>query len=259
MELRKLHDWNLTIAEARELQNRLALEVRRKGSVVEPRFIAGVDVSSQKSRGVGTAAVVVLEYPSLETVEAKTVQGEVEFPYVPGLLSFREAPLILKACEQLIHTPDLIIVDGQGIAHPRRLGIAAHLGLFFDIPTIGCAKSRLCGEHDTPDIQPGSHEELIDNNETIGVALRTKFNTNPVYISIGNKISLEEAIFWIMRCCRGYRLPEPVRLAHQAAGGNLKKYIIGGESDGKNATQRCIFPQVFNPLSLCGIHPEGET
>ncbi len=221
VELHKLHDWNLTIAESRELQNRLALEVRRKGSVVEPRFIAGVDVSLRKSRGMGTAAVVVLEYPSLEMVELKTIQGEINFPYVPGLLSFREAPLILKACEQLIHIPNLIIVDGQGIAHPRRLGIAAHLGLFFDIPTIGCAKSRLCGEHETPDIQPGSYAELIDNNETIGVALRTKFKTSPVYISIGNKLSLEESIFWTMRCCRGYRLPEPIRFAHQVAGGSL--------------------------------------
>lgn len=222
VELRHLHDWNLTITESRELQIRLALQVRRKGGVVEPRFIAGVDVSLQKSRGKGTAAVVVLEYPSFQIVEVKTVQDQINFPYVPGLLSFREAPLILKACEQLTHTPDLIVVDGQGIAHPRRLGIAAHLGLFFDIPTIGCAKSRLTGEYETPDIQPGSYEELIDNNETIGVALRTKFNTKPVFISIGNRIYLEEAIFWIMQCCRGYRLPEPVRLAHQAAGGNLK-------------------------------------
>lgn len=221
VELRKLHNWNLTIAESRELQNRLAMDVRRKGKVVEPRLIAGVDVSMRKSRGPGTAAVVVLGYPSLEVVEAKMVQGEINFPYVPGLLSFREAPLILKACEQLVHTPDLVIVDGQGIAHPRRLGIAAHLGLFFDIPTIGCAKSRLCGEHQVPAADPGSYEELIDNNETIGVALRTKFNTRPVYISIGNKVSIEEAIFWITRCCRGYRLPEPIRFAHQAAGRNL--------------------------------------
>ncbi|MDD5289305.1 MAG: deoxyribonuclease V, partial [Dehalococcoidales bacterium] len=168
------------------------------------------------------AAVVILEYPGLELVETKAIQGNIDFPYVPGLLSFRESPLILKACEQLVHTPDLIMVDGQGIAHPRRLGIAAHLGLFFDIPTIGCAKSRLCGEHRMPAIEPGNFEELVDSNEAIGVVLRTKNNTRPVYISIGNKISIEEAIYWTMQCCRGYRLPEPIRFAHLAAGGNIK-------------------------------------
>jgi deoxyribonuclease V len=220
-----LHDWNLTISESRDLQNHLASDVSRVGSVVEPRFIAGIDVSTRKSRGIGTAAVVVLEYPGLELVETKIIQGEIDFPYVPGLLSFRESPLILKACEQITHTPDLIMVDGQGIAHPRRLGIAAHLGLFFDIPTIGCAKSRLCGTHQMLAIEPGNFEELLDNHETIGAVLRTKYNTKPVYISIGNKIALEDAIYWVMRCCRGYRLPEPIRFAHQAAGGNLKTQL----------------------------------
>jgi deoxyribonuclease V len=117
------------------------------------------------------------------------------------------------------------MVDGQGIAHPRRLGIAAHLGLFFDTPTIGCAKSRLCGEHQIPGIEPGNFEELVDNSETIGVVLRTKYNTKPVFVSIGNKIALEDAIYWVMCCCRGYRLPEPIRFAHLAAGGNLKTKV----------------------------------
>ena len=153
------------------------------------------------------------------------MQGEIDFPYVPGLLSFREAPLILRAFEQLTHTPDLIMLDGQGIAHPRRLGIAAHLGLFFDNPTIGCAKSRLCGTHKAPALEPGNFEELSDKNENIGAVLRTKYHTQPVYISIGNKITIEDAIYWVMRCCRGYRLPEPIRLAHLAAGGNLKTTV----------------------------------
>ena len=225
VRLKQLHDWNLTTSQARDLQNRLSTDVCRVGSVVAPRFIAGVDVSIRKSRGMGTAAVVLLEYPELNLVETKIDQGEINFPYVPGLLSFREAPLILKACEQLTHTPDLMIVDGQGIAHPRRLGIAAHLGLFFDIPTIGCAKSRLCGTHQEPAPEAGNYEELVDNGEAIGVVLRTKDNTNPIYISIGNKIAIEDAIFWVMYCCRGYRLPEPIRLAHQAAGGNLKTIV----------------------------------
>ncbi len=219
----ELHDWNLTTAEARDTQNRLAFDVSRVGSVTEPRYIAGIDVRTPvRSQGKGTAAVVVLEYPSLELVEVKTAAGEITFPYVPGLLSFREAPLILQAFAQITHTPDLIIVDGQGIAHPRRLGIAAHLGLFFDIPTIGCAKSRLCGTYQEPAREPGNYAELVDDHESIGAVLRTKLNTNPVYVSIGNKIAIEDAIFWVMRCCRGYRLPEPMRLAHLAAGGNLK-------------------------------------
>jgi deoxyribonuclease V len=225
VRLNHLHDWNLTISESRELQNRLAPEVSRVGSVIEPRFIAGVDVSIRKSGGTGTAAAVILEYPKLNVVEIKVVTGEINFPYVPGLLSFREAPLILQCCAKLEHTPNLIMVDGQGIAHPRRLGIAAHLGLFFGVPTIGCAKSRLCGEHQIPGIEPGNFEELVDNSETIGVVLRTKYNTKPVFISIGNKIALEDAIYWVMCCCRGYRLPEPIRFAHLAAGGNLKTKV----------------------------------
>ena len=221
-----LHDWNLTTSQARDLQNRLALDVCRLGNVVEPRFIAGIDVSSpRRARGMGTAAVVVLEYPGLGLVETQTVHGQIDLPYVPGLLSFREAPLILQAFEKLAHAPDLIIVDGQGIAHPRRLGIAAHLGLFFDIPTIGCAKSRLCGTYQEPAAEAGNFEELTDNGESIGVVLRTKNNVKPLFISIGNKISIEDAIFWIMRCCRGYRLPEPIRFAHQIAGNSLKAVI----------------------------------
>ena len=223
VRLQQLHDWNLSIAEARDLQNRLAFDVSLVGSVTEPRFIAGIDVRTPvKSRGVGTAAVVVLEYPGLKLVEVKTVSGEINFPYVPGLLSFREAPLILQAFEQLMHTPELIMVDGQGIAHPRRLGIAAHLGLILDIPTIGCAKSRLCGIHRMPAPESGNFEELLDKGETIGAVLRTKYNIKPVYVSTGNKIALEDAIYWVMRCCRGYSLPEPIRFAHQAARGNLK-------------------------------------
>ena len=222
----RLHDWNLTTSQARDLQNRLSLNVCRLGNVVEPHFIAGIDVSSPlRARGMGTAAVVLLEYPGLELVETQTIRGQIDFPYVPGLLSFREAPLILQAFEKLTHAPDLIIVDGQGIAHPRRLGIAAHLGLFFDIPTIGCAKTRLCGTYKEPALAAGNFEELVDNGESIGVVLRTKNNVKPLFISIGNNIAIEDAVFWVMRCCRGYRLPEPIRFAHQVAGSSLKSVV----------------------------------
>ena len=165
---------------------------------------------------------MVLKYPELRLVETEVVSGEVDFPYIAGLLSFREAPLTLAACERLSITPDLILVDGQGIAHPRRFGLASHLGLFLDMPTIGCAKSRLCGRHKEPAEEPGSYAEVVDRGETIGVALRTKTGANPVYVSIGHRVDLEAAIYWVLECCRGFRLPEPCRLAHLAAGGSLE-------------------------------------
>ena len=180
-----------------------------------------MDISVNKTQGIATAAVVVLQYPKLGLVETEVVQGEITFPYIPGLLSFRESPLTLAACQELTITPDLILVDGQGVAHPRRLGLASHIGLFLDTPTIGCAKSLLCGRHDEPGDEPGSYAEIVDRGETIGVALRTRPGVKPIYVSIGHKIDLQAAIYWVMKCCRNYRLPEPTRLAHLAAGGNL--------------------------------------
>jgi deoxyribonuclease V len=221
MKVKSLHSWQVTTAQAFDIQLRLASQVSRTDQLAGPHFIAGVDISVDRVRGVARGAVVVLSYPELKLVETRVVSGKVDFPYVPGLLSFREAPLTLAAFERLETAPDLVLFDGQGIAHPRRLGLAAHLGLFLDTPAIGCAKSRLCGRHDTPGLAPGSYAELVDGGEVIGAALRTKLGTNPVYVSIGHKIDLEGAIDWVMRCCRGYRLPEPTRLAHLAAGGKL--------------------------------------
>ena len=222
MKVERLHGWQLGIAEALDIQRSLASRVSRRGDVTSPQFIAGVDIAVGKAQGMATAAVVILSYPELRLVETKVAQGKIDFPYVPGFLSFRESPLTLAACEQLTITPDLILVDGQGIAHPRRMGLASHLGLFLDTPTIGCAKSLLCGTHQTPGIEPGSYTEVMDNGETIGVALRTRLGAKPVYVSIGHKIDLQNAIRWVLECCRGYRLPEPARLAHLAAGGNLR-------------------------------------
>ncbi len=222
MKVQRLHSWQLSTAQALDLQRRLAVQVSRNSEAITPHFIAGVDISVGKAQGVATGAVVVLSYPDLRVVETKVAQGRLDLPYIPGLLSFRESPLTLAACERLSITPDLILVDGQGIAHPRRFGLASHLGLFLDVPTIGCAKSLLCGSHKAPGIEPGSYAEVIDRGETIGVALRSKLGVKPVYVSIGHKVDLQTAIYWVMRCCRGYRLPEPTRLAHLAAGGNLK-------------------------------------
>ena len=221
MKVKKLHDWQVSVAQAFDIQLGLADKVSRVNEVATPRFIAGVDISVSRSREMATGAVVVLSYPELRLVEVRTVNGKPGFPYIPGLLSFREAPLILAACEKLMATPDLILVDGQGIAHPRRLGLASHLGLWLDTPTIGCAKSRLCGSHEVPDIEMGSYADPVDNSEIIGAALRTRSGTKPVYVSIGHRVDLPAAIRWVLECCRGYRLPEPTRLAHLAAGGNL--------------------------------------
>jgi deoxyribonuclease V len=228
VKVNSLHSWQVSTAEALDTQLRLASQVSRSSEVASPKFIAGLDISVNRAQGTATGAAVVLSYPQLRLVESKVVSGKVDFPYVPGLLSFREAPLTLTVCEQLSFTPDLILVDGQGIAHPRRLGLASHLGLFLDTPTIGCAKSRLCGSYQVPAPEAGSYAELVDRGETIGAALRTKLGTNPIYVSIGHKVDLETAIYWVLQCCRGYRLPEPTRLAHLAAGGNLKpeKYTV---------------------------------
>ena len=164
----------------------------------------------------------MLTWPDLEWLSGAIAACPIIFPYIPGLLSFREAPLLLAACERLTITPDLILVDGQGVAHPRRIGLASHLGLWLDTPTVGCAKSLLCGRHEAVGEEPGDFVEIVDREETIGVALRTKRGVKPVYVSIGHKISLESAIDWVLKCGRGYRLPEPTKLAHLAAGGSLK-------------------------------------
>jgi len=235
MKVKSLHGWQVSAAQAFDIQLKLASEVSRTSQLASPRFIAGVDISVDRVRGVARGAVVVLSYPELKVVETQVVTGKADFPYVPGLLSFREAPLTLAAFERLETAPDLVLFDGQGIAHPRRLGLAAHLGLFLDTPAIGCAKSRLCGHHDTPGLEPGSYAELVDGDEIIGAVLRTKARTNPVYVSIGHKIDLESAIYWVMRCCRGYRLPEPTRLAHLAAGGKLggKEALVPAADQGR--------------------------
>jgi len=218
-----LHGWQASVPQAFDIQRELAARVSRTSEINEPRLIAGVDISVSRAQSMATGAVVVMDYPALELVEMKTVNGKLDFPYIPGLLSFRESPLALAAFEKLVATPDLILVDGQGLAHPRRLGLASHLGLLLDTPTIGCAKSRLCGRYEEPDVPSGSYTDLVDSSEVIGAVLRTKTAINPLYVSIGHKVDLEASIRWVLACCRGYRIPEPLRLAHLAAGGNLKE------------------------------------
>lgn len=218
MKLESPPEWPVGREAALELQRRLAGQVLRQGDAAGGRYIAGVDISVRRFPEIAASAVVVLEYPGLRPVEIKVALGKPGFPYIPGLLSFREAPLMLEACRQLEITPDLIMVDGQGIAHPRRLGLASHLGLLLDLPAIGCAKSRLCGTHLAPADWPGSATALLEGSEIIGKVLRTRRGVRPLYVSIGHRISLDPAVRMVLDCCRGYRLPEPVRLAHLAAG-----------------------------------------
>lgn len=210
-----------SLEEAKRIQTSLARQVIREGKITSPRFIGGVDLSFKE--GVGAqAAIVVLRYPGLEPVEIQVARGEPRFPYIPGLLSFREIPLIGEAYAKLKLRPDLLFVDGQGIAHPRRIGLASHLGLILDLPTIGCAKSRLCGHFEEPGVEAGDYSMLVDTDEVIGAVLRTRAKVKPVFVSVGHRISLGDAIKWTLKLCRGYRLPQPARLAHLAASTHIE-------------------------------------
>ncbi len=224
MHVLKLHDWDICTREARNLQRELAASVVKSRCLSRPpRYVAGIDVAVDRVRGVGRAAVVVVSFPQLKPIETRVVEGQLNWPYVPGFLSFREAPLALKACSLIEKVPDLVIVDGHGTAHPRRLGLASHIGLFLDIPTIGCAKSLLCGTHNEPGMERGATAEIIDAGEVVGVALRTRDRVKPVFVSIGHRCGFADAVASVLHCCDRYRLPEPTRLAHLAAGGRLRQ------------------------------------
>jgi deoxyribonuclease V len=213
-----MHPWAVSPQEAEAIQRRLAPLVQEMPLSLMPRTIAGIDVGV--SGEVARAAVVVLTYPDLRPMEQVAAEKPVSFPYVPGLLSFREVPVILDALQRLSALPDLLMCDAQGRAHPRRLGLASHLGVLLDKPTIGCAKSRLLGTHDeVPDI-PGAWVPLIDQGEIVGAVLRTRAGVHPLYVSVGHRVDLEGAVKLVLACCRNHRLPEPTRLAHLAAGGN---------------------------------------
>ncbi len=219
MDYLDLHPWDVSPKEAVAIQRRLASQVVREGDPQDVRRIAGVDISVDTARGRGIGAVVVMSYPELAVVEVAVAEAPLTFPYVPGLLSFREAPVLREAFRKLSEPFDLLLVDGQGVAHPRRFGLACHLGLLLDVPAIGCAKSRLVGTHTMPDETAGSRADLIDNGELIGGVLRTRTAVRPLFVSPGHRIGQEEAEAWVLRCCRGLRLPEPARLADKAAGG----------------------------------------
>ena len=187
---------------------------------LEPvRRVAGVDVGFEAAGTVTRAAVAVLRYPELDVLETAIARRPTTFPYIPGLLSFRELTAVLAALEQLREPPDLLLCDGQGIAHPRRFGIASHLGLLVDIPAIGVAKTRLCGTHEEPPNQRGAWTPLWGQGEIIGAVLRSRIGVRPLYVSPGHRVGLETAIAYVMGCCTRYRLPETTRHAHRLASG----------------------------------------
>ncbi len=212
------HTWNLSATDAIALQKSLAGQVDTQTPIdlENLRLVAGVDVSVKNN--ISRAAIVVMRFPALEQVEVATAQIPTPFPYISGLLSFREGAVILKAHDKLTTIPDAYIFDGQGIAHPRRLGIAAHIGLWLERPTVGCGKTRLIGQHDEPASEKGNQVPLMNRGELIGRVVRTRTNVKPVYVSVGHRATLDTACELILRCTTRYRLPEPIRAADHTAG-----------------------------------------
>ncbi len=228
MQIKKLHNWYLSYSQAIALQKELSKKVQLVELKNPPKTIAGIDCALSKDGQRIIAVVIVLrtlaagknlwgpsEPSGFEVIETADAIQKAGFPYIPGLLSFRESPVCIAAVEKLKCEPDAFIIDGQGIAHPRRFGIAAHLGLFLDKPTIGCAKSRLTGTFEEPPPEKGSYSPLKDKNEIIGAVVRTRANIEPVFVSVGNKCLLKDAIEITLACATRYRIPEPTRLAHQ--------------------------------------------
>jgi deoxyribonuclease V len=213
------HPWDVTPKQAIAIQQQLRALVRIGDEFDAPRRVAGVDVGFEQANTITRAAVAVLDFPSLELVEHAIARLPTTFPYVPGLLSFREVPAVLAALDKLTTLPDMLLCDGQGIAHPRRLGIASHLGVLLDLPTIGVAKSRLIGSHDEPAEEKGSWVPLLDGDELIGCVLRSRSRVKPLFISPGHRTGFDAARQMVLACTGRYRLPETTRWAHRLASG----------------------------------------
>ncbi len=218
MKISQRHAWTLTIEEAIAIQEEMQTEVITSDQLQEPvQYVAGVDMGFEADGTISRAAVAVLSFPDLQLQETSIARRPTSFPYIPGFLSFREIPAVLDALEKIKITPDLILCDGQGIAHPRRFGIACHLGVIINIPTIGVAKSLLIGKHEELPDTRGSWQPLIHKDEIIGAVLRTRIGVKPVYVSSGHRISLSTAIDYVLRCTPKYRLPETTRIADKLA------------------------------------------
>jgi deoxyribonuclease V len=217
VRVERLHSLLLSPGEARRLQGELAPRVTAEPplDLARVRYVAGADVSTQDDWGYAT--VVVLSFPELSVVEVRGYEAPLDFPYVPGLLAFREIPPVVGALEEIESEVDALILDAHGLAHPRGMGLASHLGLFIDVPTVGCAKSRLVGEHEEPGLEKGNQTDLVYRKEVVGRVVRTRTRVSPVYVSVGNRIDLDSAVKLVLACCTKYRLPETTRQAHNAA------------------------------------------
>ena len=224
MRIRRLHEWDVTTAQARAIQSALAARIELRPLPPRLRLVAGADVSVSRELGLVFAAALVLRFPELEVVEQATACEPIGFPYVPGLLSFREGPALIAAFRKLRLAPDLVIFDGQGLAHPRRFGLACHMGLWLGVPAIGCAKSRLVGTHAEPGPRSGDWAALVDGTDQLGVVLRTRDRVRPVYVSPGHLADFRSSAQAVLACCRGFRLPEPTRQAHAAVGRCKKEH-----------------------------------
>lgn len=232
MDFAELHGWDLTPTEAIALQKRLARRVRPEsagGGAGAVRRVAAVDVSCRRGDALLFGAVVVLELPEMVVREEIGVCRQETFPYVPGLLSFRELPVLLTAFRYLSCLPDAVLVDGQGIAHPRRLGLASHLGLWLNLPTVGCAKSRLCGEYAEPDGRRGARSPLLLDGQPVGAVLRSRHHVRPLFVSPGHLMNTEQAVALVERCLTRYRLPEPLRQAHKLANFCRQAGLVPGQ------------------------------
>lgn len=234
-----MHEWPTTLEEAEAIQQQLRTQAITRDELGDVRTVAGVDAGYEGD--LARAAVVVLAYPSLEPLDYAVARRPALFPYIPGFLSFRETPAVLAALEQLRVTPDLLICDGQGIAHPRRFGIACHIGVLIDRPTIGCAKSRLVGHHDPVPDERGAHVPLVHRGELIGAVLRTRPGTKPLYISPGHRVSMATALSYVMACTTRYRLPETTRAADALASrGTLP--LLRGQAAGDTPPEQQQLP-----------------
>jgi len=205
------HAWPSNTQEAISIQEQLRSQVVTTDELAEVRYVAGVDVGYKHSDSLTRAAVAVLSFPDLQLCDRAIAQTPTTFPYIPGFLSFREVPAVLQALEKLKITPDLVLCDGQGLAHPRRFGLACHLGVITDLPAIGVAKSRLIGEHEALSNRRGHWQPLLDRGETIGAVVRSRTGVKPIYVSIGHRVALTTAIDYVLRCTSKYRLPETTR------------------------------------------------
>jgi deoxyribonuclease V len=229
MKIKTLHGWAVDYGEAVRIQDRLKGKLILRGRApAKLETVAGADISYSKGDDLFFAAVVLLRLPDFETIEEVSASGRVGFPYIPGLLTFREGPILLRAFEKLSRVPNIILFDGQGIAHPRGFGLAAHMGLLLDIPAVGCAKKKLIGMHGNVGEERGDHAELLLNGKIVGAALRTKKKVKPVYVSPGHRIGLKGALDAVLRCSAGYRIPEPTRRAHLAVNRLRRETINSG-------------------------------